>query len=451
MNASSNARRDVRLIDALLRLNAHPRDVAVGLGVCGALYFVGLLAVDLASAPSPALGRGVGAALALARGFTGVVAFIAALVAPVQTSTAIARDRANGAFDLAREAEASPLRRLAAYTFAPLWPTVLGTSLVFAASAPFAVDAWLSPWAWGAWWGVAVASQALSSVVAATWALMIPRVTQASQGIGVLAPAALALTAAVATMSVHTHRLPAALLVIAAAALAHWPVALALVARPERPRHAPFAALAAATGGIALAGVAWAFPSPQHPSATWFGAWAVIVAVATAAWTLPRGGRLALALREGGAHAGLVAVSTALGVSALFALGGAVIPSAVAPSPWVFAEGAALVSALSAALTAALVAVLSAAPARRAVWAGRAVLAGFAALFVEGMLARSGTSLAARLDPLANVWTRADVADGAGLRVALSAAFTLASIALARTAWSRATRRITAAIEGERA
>jgi hypothetical protein len=451
MNASSDARRDVRLIDALLRSNAHPRDVALGLGVCGALYFVGLLAVDLASAPSPALGRGVGASLALARGFTGVVAFITALVAPVQTSTAIARDRANGAFDLAREAEASPLRRLAAYTFAPLWPTALGTSLVFAASAPFAVDAWLSPGMWGACWGAAVITQALSSVVAATWALMIPRVSPTSQGIGVLAPVAFGLAAAVAAMSVHPRQLPAALLVIAATAIAHWPVALALVARPERPRHSPFAPIAAAAGGLALAGVAWAFPSHQHPSAPWFGAWAVIVAVATAAWTLPRGGRLALALRAGGAHAGLVAVSTALAVSALFALGGAVIPSAVAPSRWVFAEGAALVSALSAALTAVLVAVLSAAPARRAVWGGRAVLAGFGALFVEGILARSESALAARLDPLANVWTRADVADGASLRVAVSIAVTLASVAFARTAWSRATRRITAAIEGERA
>ena len=447
MTVSTDAPRAVRLADALLRANVHPRDAAVGVGACGALYFAALVAIDLASAPTSAPGHGASASLALARGLTALVAVAAALVAPTQASAALARDRLSGGFDLAREAEASPVRRLAAYTFAPLWPAAFAVLAAFAASAPFACDERLSALGWAGWCAAALAFQALSAVVATAWALMIPRVTPTSQGVGVTAPLALSLAVAVAGMTVRTAALPLALLVIAAAAAAHWPVARALVARPERPYHTPVAAVATASGGLALAGVAWAFPSPQGPSAPWFGAWAILVAAAAGAWTLPRGGRLALALREGRGPAGVVAVSTALAVSALFAAGAAAVTSRVAPSPRALFEGAAFVAAASAALTAGLVVILSAPPARRGAWAGRAVLVGFTALLVEAALARSGSGLAARLDPLASLWTRADVAEGQWARVAMFGGAVVAALAVASAVWSRASRRITAAID----
>ena len=169
---------------------------------------------------------------------------------------------------------------------------------------------------------------------------------------------------------------------------------------------------------------------------------------ALGAWTLPRAGRLALALRESGRPAGVVAVSTALAVSALFTLGAVVVESRVAPSSRALFEGAAFVAATSAALAAGLVVILCAPPARRGAWAVRSVLVGFTALFVEVALARSGAGLATRVDPLANLWSRADVAEGQGLRVAMFGAAMAAALAVARFAWSRAARRITAAIDG---
>jgi len=450
MTTRPEARRDVRLLDALLRTAAHPRDVAVGVGAVAGVYALALFAVDLAGARAQSGGvRELPRVLALTA--TAVVTLAFTLAAPTAAGAAVVRDRASGAFDLAREAEPSAARRLAAYAFAPMWQSGLAVLAVFAASAPFAVDRHLPAEAWAVGCVGVLAFQAASSLLAATWALLLPRGAGANaQGVGVAAPIALGLPWALFVAVVHRDARPAVPLALAVGVASLWPVARALVDRPERPRHAPAAAAGAALCGLALGGLAWAEPLSYARTAPWLAAWAVLTAVAAGAWTLPRAGRLALALREGRRGDGLRAVLVSLGVSGLFTLGAAAVPSSLKPAPAALAEAAALVAAASSVATAALAVILAAPGARRGAYAGRAVFLTFASLLAEAALVRSPSPLAAQVDPLAGLWTSAPVAEGSAARTALFVAVAVGAAAVAHLAWTRAERRVEAAIDGAR-
>ena len=140
--------------------------LAVGLGPFAALALCGLFA------GTPGSER---ATQGIAMAFGVLKVFIACLVAPALVAAQIVRDRMSGMFDLAREIEPSPGRRLAAYVFGPSWLPMLATVVAAVALAPAACVQDVSA---GGWFGVALgalALQAVSSLFAALLALMIPR------------------------------------------------------------------------------------------------------------------------------------------------------------------------------------------------------------------------------------------------------------------------------------
>jgi len=400
--------------------------LAVGLGPFAALALCGLFA------GTPGSER---ATQGIAMAFGVLTVFIACLVAPALVAAQIVRDRMSGMFDLAREIEPSPGRRLAAYVFGPSWLPMLATVVAAVALAPAACVQDVSA---GGWFGVALgalALQAVSSLFAALLALMIPRaqLNAQAQGLGVFVP--IALVAGVLLVSAYTA--PGARLLAGAVALAgavpFWWVARALIERPERETH-PFAAAVSTFGtGAGVGALMWGNPSTLRRPVEFFGAWAVAVSVATALWTLPRGEQLARAIRRGAKDHASRAVAVALASSLVFAAGAA-------------PDGVALVAMLSVGVTALVVLVKAASRARRAGVLWIVLAGGFVAAMLEGAAVYSGSRVVAAIDPFATVWSPQT---GGALRLVVQVALTVAMAFVARRAWRRAVERLTIPAERE--
>lgn len=426
------------LLSALAHANSTPSVTLGVIGTLGALAFVGVQAIPYKLGSTRAVHHDLVQPFAM--GVTALVSLVCALVSPGTVSTQIVRDRASGAFDLAREAERSPTRRLAAYVLGPAWPTLALTAVMFLSTAPAMGDLRLGV---GAWVGIGLAVlgfQVLSSVLAATLALTLPRARLGpqTQGIGFVVPLGLAMLAGCLMAATNVRAWPLLALITAASAAPFGWVARSLVERPERPVHVPHGALSLVFFGTTVTAVLAWLPSQHGPSSTALTLSGIVVASLTASWTLPRATLVAHAIRRGAGDLATRALLTAAGVGAVC---GAIVLLATGASRSAV-ECATLITSLSVTATSMELRAKTAPTAERKGTQIRHGAASLLVVLVELVFITSEPTAWARVDPFASLWSRGDLADGHATRLLLLAALALSMAASARASWQRAVRRL---------
>jgi hypothetical protein len=426
------------LLAALSRANASPAATLGAITFLGVFVFIGEQVIPFKLGSSHDVHRDLVEPFAV--GVTVLVSLVCALVSPGMVSTQIVRDRASGAFDLAREADRSPTRRLAAYVFGPGWPTLALTAVVFLATMSSMGGGRLGV---GAWLGIGLAVmgfQVLSSVLAATLALALPRARMGpqTQGIGFVIPLGLAMLAGGLMVATSVHAWPLLALITAASAAPFAWVARSLIERPERPVHVPHGALSLFFFGTTTTALMACVPSGHGPSTTALALWGIVVASVTASWTLPRTMLVAHAIRRGAGDLATRALVTALGVSAV--IGAIVLLSTGASRSAI--ECAMLTAALSVTATSMELRSKTAPTAQRQSTQIRHFLVSLLVVLLEVVAIASEPVAWARFDPFASLWSRGDLADGHATRLLLLAALAGSMAWSARASWQRAVRRL---------